>query len=48
MVHFNVFLICLHYDQALATEGLVQHGFCVRRGDVQTWGFMLLFKFSAG
>ena len=25
MVHFNVFLICLHYDQALATEGLVQH-----------------------
>ena len=27
MVHFNVFLICLHYDQALATEGLVQQGF---------------------
>ena len=24
------------------------HGFCVRRGDVQTWSFVLLFKFSAG
>jgi len=23
------------------------HGFCVRRGDVQTWSFVLLFKFSA-
>ncbi len=23
-------------------------GFCVRRGDVQTWSFVLLFKFSAG
>jgi len=30
------------------TEGLVQHGFCVRRADVQTWSFVLLFKFSAG
>jgi hypothetical protein len=31
----------------LAAVGLVQHGFCVRRGAVQTWSFMLLFKFSA-
>jgi len=26
----------------------LEHGFCVRRGDVQTWSFVLLFKFSAG
>ena len=34
MVHFNVFLICLHYDQALATEGLVQQRFGVMAGSV--------------
>jgi len=26
----------------------LEHGFCVRRADVQTWSFVLLFKFSAG
>jgi hypothetical protein len=30
-----------------ASEAFVQHGFCVRRGDVQTWSFVLLFKCSA-
>ena len=29
-----------------ATGGLVQHGFCVRRGVVQTWSFVLLINFS--
>ncbi len=27
--------------------GLVERGFCFIRADVQTWSYMLLFKFSA-
>src|SRR5690606_33664567 len=29
-----------------ATGGLVQHGFCVRRADVQTCSFVLIMSFS--
>jgi hypothetical protein len=29
-----------------ASEAFVQHAFCVMRGDVQTWSFVLLLNFS--
>jgi len=45
-LYFCIFSLAL--QQVPTAHAGRTHGFCVRRGDVKTWSFVLLFKFSTG